>query len=434
MNVVVGKRAPAARTRGQTRTRPIKLLQLVHCYPPAVGGVEIAVRDMCESLVADHGFQVTVLTTDARTVSGFKDPSLPRVDAGPDEVRGGVRVLRFGVRAQRSRLIRQPQRVAYRLRLPGNDRLRTWFNGPISPEMQAAVRRLEADVICAAAFPLNHVTYAFRRPAPRPPVVLLPSLHTADHWGFDRPNLLRLVNRAYATVARTDHERDWLVARGAEPGRIRVIGHGIDPGELRPRPGAFRARHAIPPEGYLVVFVGQQASHKGLDVLLAALPGLLERCPDAWLAIGGARTPYTAELQRALERQPARVRERCRLVVDLNGQEKADLLGDCDAFVSPSANEAFGITTLEAWALRKPVVVGDSPSQACVVSHGVNGLIVPYGDEERLTEALARLGAAPSLRAELGATGHARLLARYRRRDVERAHAELLTEAAHRGA
>ena len=73
----------------------IRLLQLVHGYPPAVGGVEFAVRDMCERLVADHGFDVTVLTTDAFTVASFQDASLPRVPIDPDEVQQGVRVLRF---------------------------------------------------------------------------------------------------------------------------------------------------------------------------------------------------------------------------------------------------------------------------------------------------------------------------------------------------
>jgi glycosyltransferase involved in cell wall biosynthesis len=411
------------------RNGRIRLLQLVHGYPPAVGGVEFAVRDMCEHLVADHEFDVTVLTTDAYTVSNFLDPSLPRIPISPDEVQGGVRVLRFPVEVRRSRLLRQPQRVAYRLRLPGNDRLRTWFNGPISPRMAAAVRSLDADVVCAAAFPLNHVHYAFRRGRPTP-VVMMPSIHTADSWGFERSNLIRLVDRAYATVARTEHEREWLVARGAPADRVRVIGHGVEPDALKPIAGAFRAAHSIDRDGYLVAFVGQQGSHKGIDVLLDAFPRLLERCPSAWLAIGGSRTGYTAELERRIDELPPAVRARCRLVCNLSEQEKADLLGDCDVLATPSEKEAFGLTTLEAWSLGRPVVVGDSPSQACIVEDGTSGLIVPHGDADRLVEALARLGGDPALRGAMGAAGRARLLARYARRDVERRHAELLAEAA----
>jgi glycosyltransferase involved in cell wall biosynthesis len=410
--------------------RRIRLLQLVHGYPPAVGGVEFAVRDMCERLVADHGFDVTVLTTDAFTVASFQDASLPRVPIDPDEVQQGVRVLRFPVRTTPSRLLKQPMRVAYKLGLPGNDWLRTWYNGPISPQMLRVVRGFDADVICAASFPLNHVLYPFRRADRNTPVVLMPSIHTADDWGFVRPNLLRLVDRAYATVARTEHEREWLIARGAPPERVRTIGHGVDPAPTQAPRGTFRGQHGIPDDAYLVAYVGQHGGHKGIDTLLAALPGLLRDCPSAWLVIGGSRTPHTEQLERLVAALPDEARARCRLLTDLAPQDKASLLGDCDVFASPSEKEAFGLTTLEAWALRKPVVVGDSPSQACIVDDGESGVIVPYGDVARLRDALARLGRDPALRAAMGEAGHARLLADYQRSDVERRHAELLAEAA----
>ena len=415
--------SPAARRR---------LLQLVHAYPPAVGGVERSTRDLCERLVAEHGFDVTVLTTDVLTVSAFRDSSLPRLPARPDEVQNGVRVHRFPVDARWASPLRPLQSLAYRLRLPGNDLLRTWWSGPISPGLRRAAERAAGfDVVCAASFPLNHLRYAFRVPG-SPPVVLIGAVHTTDAWAFDRPCLLRLVNRSYATVAHTAHERDWLVEHGCDAGRIRVIGHGVDEEELRPRPGAFRARHGIAPDAYLVGFVGQQGEHKGIDTLLAALPALLERRPDACLAVGGARTPYSQTLERLAAELPAPVRRRLVLVDDLDEQEKADLLGDADVFASPSRAESFGITTLEAWSLGKPVVVGDAPSQREIVDDGVTGLVVPHGDRDALVAALVRLGD-PAVRRSLGEAGKAVVAARYRRRDVEWQYAALLEEAAEAG-
>ena len=411
----------------------IRLLQLVHGYPPAVGGVERSTRDLCEALVAEHGFDVTVVTTDAYTVTRFHDASQPTIPIVVGEVQNGVRVLRFPVETRWSETLRQAQRVAWRLRFPGNDRLRTWYNGPRSPLMLDAVRRLEADVVCAASFPLNHMRYPFLRREPRPPVVLVTAAHTNDAWGFERPYLLRLTRQAYATVAHTDHEREWLIARGAPPERVRVIGHGIDPETLHPRPGAFRAANGIDSTGFLVAYVGQHAGHKGIDTLIGAFPTLLQRISDAWLAIAGSRTPYTHELERLVEGLPEAARARVRLVSDLSEQEKADVLGDCDVFASPSAAESFGITTLEAWALRKPVVVGDSASQRSVVEDGVSGLIVSHGDAVALLTALARL-LDEGLRRSLGEAGHARVVEHYRRVDVERAYAELLREAAQPGA
>ena len=115
-----------------------------------------------------------------------------------------------------------------------------------------------------------------------------------------------------------------------------------------------------------MAYVGQHGPHKGIEVLLEALPRLLERYPDAWLVVGGAQTPHTLNLEQRLRELPEGARERCRLLSDLDSQDKADLLGDCDTFASPSGRKP-SASRRSGRTLRKPVVVGDSPSQACVV-------------------------------------------------------------------
>jgi glycosyltransferase involved in cell wall biosynthesis len=273
-----------------TRKR-IRLLQLVHGYPPAVGGVEFSTRDLCEALVADYDLDVTVFTTNAFTVANFVDGSLPTIPINPAEEQNGVRIRRFPVVTHWAPVLRQLQRFAWHLKLPGNDRLRTWYHGPIAPDMLSAVREFEADVVCAASFPLNHMTYPFRRSEPRPPIVLVPAVHTTNEWGYLRPHLIELAARSFATVAHTEHEREWLIAHGAPAERVRVIGHGIELADFSPEPGRFRAARSIPPDALVVAYVGQQGGHKGIDTLLRVLPRLLERRPDAWLVVAGARTP-----------------------------------------------------------------------------------------------------------------------------------------------
>jgi glycosyltransferase involved in cell wall biosynthesis len=420
--------APGSRARA-TLNRRLRLLQLVHGYPPAVGGVEFATRDLCERLVADHAVDVTVFTTNALTVRNFIDGSLPTLPIDPEEVQNGVRIRRFQVETRLAPLLKQVQRAAYRLRLPGEDRLRTWYNGPISPAMLRAVRSAEADVICAASFPLNHLTYPFRRPEPRPPVVLVGAVHTTNDW-FRRPHLTRLVGRSYATVAHTEHERDWFVANGAPAERLRVIGHAVDVEALQAERGAFRDRHRIPSGDFIVAYIGQQAPHKGIDTLIRTLPRLLERRPETRLVIAGARTPYSNELARLADSLPPPSRTRLLILDDVSTQEKAELLADCDAFASPSGEESFGITTLEAWANAKPVVLGDTPTQRLVAEPGVSALLVTHGDEDSVLEALSRLASDASLRAGLGEAGRRRLDERHSLPRVVSDYFELFSAAA----
>jgi glycosyltransferase involved in cell wall biosynthesis len=162
---------------------------------------------------------------------------------------------------------------------------------------------------------------------------------------------------------------------------------------------------------------------------MGALPTLVARQPNAWLAVAGARTPYAERVEQLANALPREVRGRIRLLMDIDEQTKADLLGDCDVFASPSQVESFGFTTIEAWSLAKPVVVGDAPSQRSVVADGVTGLIVPYGDQTRLVDALKRL-TDPGLRDSIGRAGREVAHERYDRRKIEATYAELFRSAA----
>jgi glycosyltransferase involved in cell wall biosynthesis len=191
----------------------------------------------------------------------------------------------------------------------------------------------------------------------------------------------------------------------------------------------FREVEGIDPEGFLVAFVGQHGRHKGIDTLVGAFERLAAQRRNVWLAVAGAPTPYSNHLRRLVAALPDGVRERVRLIAGLTEQEKADVLGASDVFASPSTAESFGITTLEAWALRKPVVVGDLPSQRCVVQDGKSGLLVQPGDVAALATILGRLADDETLRWSLGEAGHERLLSRYNREGVERAYADLFRAA-----
>jgi glycosyltransferase involved in cell wall biosynthesis len=115
--------------------------------------------------------------------------------------------------------------------------------------------------------------------------------------------------------------------------------------------------------------------------------------------------------------------------MDIDDQTKADLLGDCDVFASPSQAESFGFTTIEAWSLAKPVVVGDAPSQRSIIAEGVTGFIVPHGNQARLVEALERL-TDPVLRHAIGRAGRSVANECYDRRGIDAAYAGLFRSAA----
>ncbi|MCB1743610.1 MAG: glycosyltransferase family 4 protein, partial [Gammaproteobacteria bacterium] len=80
----------------------------------------------------------------------------------------------------------------------------------------------------------------------------------------------------------------------------------------------------------------------------------------------------------------------------------ARLLGDCDLFLWPALNEAFGMSLIEAAAVGLPVVAGASPGVAGIVEDGVSGVLCEYASRPAFAAAVRRLIADPATRAGMG--------------------------------
>jgi glycosyltransferase involved in cell wall biosynthesis len=106
--------------------------------------------------------------------------------------------------------------------------------------------------------------------------------------------------------------------------------------------------------------------------------------------------------------------------------------------VQPSPKEGWGLTVVEAGASGTAVVAADSPGLRDSVRRDETGLLVPYGDDDALADALIRVLTDTALRERLAAAG-VRWAARFTWQDcaqrsldslLDNAPAELRTGAA----
>lgn len=86
-------------------------------------------------------------------------------------------------------------------------------------------------------------------------------------------------------------------------------------------------------------------------------------------------------------------------------KELARLFGLCDAFVSASWWESFGIPPLEAMACAAPVVLTDSRGVRDFANHGENCLMTPPRDPQALADAIITVLTDPQLTARLRRNG-----------------------------
>ena len=405
----------------------MRILHVTQGYTPAIGGTELLIQRVSEELAQRFGDQVAVFTTDCLSGEAFFSPRLPHIKTGWENI-GGVRVRRFPVRRRVSQALRRPQALAYRLRLPFNERLRALAGGPIVPGLRQAIKAWPCDVVAASSFPLLHMfdALAGAHGAGRP-CVLHGGLHPHDDWGFQRPTIYRAIAEADAYIANTQFEADYVIGRGAPPGRVHAVGVGVDvesyegvtSDEAKWRLG-FDKRP-------LVGFVGQLAGHKGLDTLLRAMPRVWQAQPDVNLLIAGGRTLFTPEVERAMRGWSADFQRRSRLLVDFPAEKKPWLYGAIDLLAYPSGYESFGISYVEAWAAGKPVIGTRSGAVPSVISEGVDGLLVDYQDDQALARAILDLVRCPERARNMGEAGRAKTLARYTWRRVAQRFREIYT-------
>lgn len=393
--------------------RPLRVLHVVQGYAPAVGGTERVVQRLSEELVSRYGDQVTVFTSDCFSAEAFPRPAHPSLPVGR-EIRNGVAIRRFHVVRSLGPLLYRAQDAAFRLGLPLNQYLRTWYAGPIIPGLASAVRAHPADVVVASSFPLRHMYQALSgaRRSGRP-CVLVGGMHPEDRWGYDRPMIHRAIRQADLYVAYTGFEAQHVVSHGAQLDRVEVIGLGVDPEPFVAIDG-WEAKRALGLGDHPVVgFIGQLGGHKGVDTLLDAMPSIWARRPETRLLIAGARTEFASQIEARVAQYDPEVRRKVLLHYDFDENEKPQLFGAIDAFVYPSGYESFGVVFLEAWSAAKPVIGCASGAVRDVVREGQDGLLVPFRDADALAEAALGLLENPEWARSMGLAGRARVRDRH---------------------
>ncbi len=392
----------------------MRVLHVVQGYTPAIGGTEFLIQNVSEKLVSRHGDSVTVFTTTAaRNCNMFVNPFHRQLRPGV-EVINGVTVRRFRVFNLLGPLLFYLQRAYCALGLPRDDYMRALFIGPIVFNMTREIARFPADVVAASSFPMLHMYYtiaAHRRSGV--PVVLSGGLHPEEPWAFGQRIILDSIRQADAYIAYTDYERDYLVNNGIDAARIHVIGVGVEPAAFAQADGRrVRERYGWG-DAPVVAFIGQQATHKGVDTLVFAMPIVWREFPDARLLIAGSRTPFSRVIRWRVSQLPRAWQRQVEIVDDFPEEEKPHLFAACDVFAYPSGFESFGIAFLEAWICGKPVIGCRAGAVPSVIDEGRDGLLVRYKDRADLARAIITLLRNPSLRHKMGERGRRKTLQRY---------------------
>ncbi|MGI9157015.1 MAG: glycosyltransferase family 4 protein [Marmoricola sp.] len=312
------------------------------------GGVQNHVKDLAETLIG-RGHDVSVLAPSEESAS-LPSYVVPAGRAIPVPYNGSVARLSFGPVVA--------GRVRRWLRNGGFDVLH--LHEPASPSLSLlALWAAEGPVV--ATFHSSNVR----------------SRALSASASILRPSLEKITAR----IAVSEYARDTLVHHiGGEPV---VIPNGVY--VERYATALVRTHWQGRPT---IVFVGRlDEPRKGLDLVLAAFPGVADAHPGARLLVVGG-----GDVEAARRRVPERLRDRVSFLGRANDEKKASALKSADLYIAPNTGgESFGIVLIEAMAAGTAVLASDLPAFRHVLADGALGTCFRVGDVEDLRSKAATL-------------------------------------------
>ncbi len=153
-----------------------------------------------------------------------------------------------------------------------------------------------------------------------------------------------------------------LAKHGWPESKIHVVWNGVDPEKYAPRKDKsedvqkLRQKYGIASDETMILFLGRLTWVKGVRNLVQAMPLVLAEYPKAKLVILGK-----GEEQRDITELADRLGISKNLVYCLEfvpEEERILHYAAADLCVFPSVYEPFGIVSLEAMSMGKPIVVG----------------------------------------------------------------------------
>lgn len=381
----------------------MRLGVLAHNYPRFPGDFSGHFVAALSEELARQSHDVTVIAPDD---AGYAPVAAQGYDA--------VKLLRY-----RYAWPRRWQRLGYMRSMQADIALRP-INYALAPSLIVAgslavarwVRRSHPDVLHAHwLLPNGFIAALASRRYGVPLVVSIPgsdALVAAANPLF-RAMARFALRQADLVTANSADLRDVAVrALGADPDRFDLILYGVDADALRPEsadpqgPQRLRARLGLPADAVVLLAVGRMVYKKGFDILLRAMPMLMETHPPVHTVLvgdGDLRDAWTA-LAGDLG-----IVERTHFVGTVPYGDLADYYRMSDLLVMPAVTRpetGLAVCVPDAMACGKPVVGSTAAGNPLAIQHGETGLLVPEGDAGALADALRSLATDATRREEMG--------------------------------
>lgn len=363
----------------------MKVLFVTDLFYPFIGGGEVLIKILAENLVK-RGDKATIVTS---RLPGTKK----------EEVQQGVAIKRVSTPLGR-----------YSFTLTGA--LKGIFE--------------DCNVIYTQTFVSPGAAWVIKNMKRRPCILTVHALEKKNwynYFGFFHGMLnefleQRIIHRNFDLFVPVSlYLKKLLLKEGIPNEKIKVILNGVDLNLFNPKVSGEKMREKLDLDNKkFIFFYGRPAREKGFDYFIGAAKKLLEK-EDV---VFGAMIPYQNMHKDYINLLEKTFGHLIKSDIDIGGKVITtskknffiippreqryvpQVLASTDIVVVPSLGEGFGLTTLEACALGKPVVatnVGAIPEK---IRDGETGMLVRPKDSNEIADKVSFLLKNPSVAKKIG--------------------------------
>lgn len=254
------------------------------------------------------------------------------------------------------------------------------------------IRKMKVDVVQPFLTPATFFTLL---PAVlcRTPVKIVTERAGPGYSGFGHRLYLRmedfLTRFADWAVANSRAGQEYLIKRGINPLRTKVVYNGLDPDWFTyDNESVQQVKRSLnlPPGGKAVGMLARMFPIKHHDIFLRAAAIVSRVIPDTRFALLG-----DGPLRSHLEDLNQELNLTSKVVFFGEQRDMTPYIMALDIVALSSEMEGLSLSICEAMTLGKPVIATDVGGNRELVEDGKTGFLVPFGDAEALAEAMIRL-------------------------------------------
>lgn len=350
------------------------ILFLSHIWPPAIdGGSQIIYQS--QKHLQKLGQSILVLTTNCNSTDDFINPKSSVIKLkSTDIIRLSVYKTKLFVYLKKivSKLLKiacPDQRRNENCKL-----LNLLSIGPVFkllPLLKALnqIAKFKPDLIIAGPLPTTISLYAYLiAKIFKTKLVILPCFHHQD-LNFHNPILFKTLQQSNLIWTLSTFEKNYL----SKKLNIPITRFFLSPPGINLKPLT-----KIPPKpnNFNILFLGNLAYHKKVDLLISAFEKLSPKYKHLSLTIAGQKTLYYPQIKKQLSALNPIVRSKISLYLKKYNQETLKrLLDTSHLMVLPSINESFGIVFVEALSRGVPIIGTDIVTVKHLIQQSKSGLV-----------------------------------------------------------